>query len=411
MSEFVAYQDIECVFPMSGQYGRAPRVLYYSLLLFVVILRRQDWLTAGAAAACLTFGGSAAIHALILVPTLSLGQTSTPDGNAILPNSSTVKVAAVATDLDSDVTLAIVGTGFLIVVPMALWSARFRLAGAVAILVLWISLISIGMVACITNLFAIDGSSTGPLRQFCFCSIGYNDTLPFSTSSTSLLKSSWNETVWTYFEGLGPSLNGCYYPCLSGTGFLRQPGDAKVVEFLNIEPPDALYWGLEIISAIIYGCVPLSIFFCIIILVLRFRGYRFMDWSFESYERSGLKRKLAHINIWVVNVYAMILMYFIFPVFLIWAEWIIYYDLQSESMQLIGQWAPLVGAGLAFIAAIVGKYWHRAARLWRSFWRRRTTVKTCSLDEDFLGSFRNVWSYDSSTAWSQTVFTNFGGLE
>jgi hypothetical protein len=178
MTNFTTYQDVECVYPMSGQYGRAPRALYYSLLLFVVVFRRQNWLTAGAAAYCLTFGGSAAIHALILAPVLSLGTTTVPAGIVQLPNFAKIKVHALATDLDSDATLAIVGTGFLIVIPMAVWSAQFRLSGAVPILVLWIFLMFVGMVCCITNLYAIDGSPTGPLRQYRFCSPNYNDTMP-----------------------------------------------------------------------------------------------------------------------------------------------------------------------------------------------------------------------------------------
>lgn len=66
MANFTVYEDIECIYPISGQYGNAPRALYYFLLLFVVLFRRKDWLTAGAAGFCLTSGGSAAIHAILL---------------------------------------------------------------------------------------------------------------------------------------------------------------------------------------------------------------------------------------------------------------------------------------------------------------------------------------------------------
>jgi hypothetical protein len=183
MVEFIAYQDVECVYPMSSQYGRAPRVLYYALLLFVVVLCRQDWLTAGAAAACLTYGGSAAIHAMILATTTSLGRTSISQTAVQLPNATQVAVQALVIDLDSDGTLAIVGAGFLIVVPMAIWSAHFRHSGAVPILVLWIILISTGMLCYITNLYAIDTTASGPLRQFRFCSLASNDTFPISSSS------------------------------------------------------------------------------------------------------------------------------------------------------------------------------------------------------------------------------------
>ncbi len=295
MMNFTAYQDVECVYPMSGQYGRAPRGLYYALLVFVIVLRRQDWLTAGAAAACLTYGGSAAIHALILAPMLSLGTTAVTSGFVQLSNSTLVKVeAALVTDLDSDATLAIVGAGFLIVMPMAIWSGNFRHSGAIPILVMWILLMFIGMVCCIIVLYAVDGSSTGPLRQFRFCSLGYNDTLPFSGNSVNVVSNSWNETVWSYFSSQDPLSPACFYPCLNASELLRQPGDARVVEFLDINASKPEYWGIELISAIVYGCVPLSIVFSLALLMLRLRGHTSTGWDFDSTKVLNGKEKSAH---------------------------------------------------------------------------------------------------------------------
>jgi hypothetical protein len=391
MSNFTAYQDIECVYPMSGQYGRAPRALYYSLLLFVILFRRQDWLTAGAAAFCLTFGGSAAIHAMILAPILSLGKPPNGILNGIitLSNSTNVKITPLATDLDSDATLAVVGTGFLIVVPMALWSVQFRHSGAVPVLVLWICLMFVGMICCVTNLYAINGSASGPLRQFRFCSSGYNGSLPYSSSAAVPINDSWNDTVWTYFNTPG-SAPSCIYPCLSATEVLRQQGDVRAIQFLAIAPPNPLFWGLDIVSAVIFGCVPLTMFFTVLILILRLQGSR----SHSS------KSKIRTIGIWAVNVYGKILIPFVFGVFLVWAEWIIAYDVQSEEMQLVGQWAPLVGAGLVFVAAIVGKYWPRFSRLWVRFWVRRTELSDVGLKEGILESVSVAW-WSRDKAWTQ----------
>jgi len=186
MADFVHFKDVECVFPMSSQYGRAPRALYYALLIFAIGLKGQNWLTAGAAAACLTYGGSAAIHALILAPIPSLGKPPVPHGTVQLPNSTLLDITPLAIDLDSDATLAIVGTGFLIIIPMALWSERFRHSGAVPILVLWILLMFVGMISCMVNTYVINGSSSGPLLQSRFCSPGYNNTYPFSGNPTLL---------------------------------------------------------------------------------------------------------------------------------------------------------------------------------------------------------------------------------
>lgn len=412
MTDFVAHHDIGCVFPMSGQYGIAPRALYYALLLFVAILQNQDWLTAGAAAACLTFGGSAAIHALILAPIFSLGHTGVSDGNVQLQNGTLITIVALANDLDTDATLAIVGTGFLIVVPMALWSARFKVSGAVPILVLWIILMSISMVASMANLYAIDRSTSGPLKQFRFCSPGFNETFPVNSNNINVVHQSWNDTVWTYFDSLHGSQGGCYYPCLGATNLLRNPGDAEVLSFLDITSPDlsqrsvSLYFILQVVSAIVYSCVPLSILFCLVILILRLRGQNLTNSNIDIPEKSFVHRALMFTT-WSVNVYAKILIWVIFPVFLCWAEWTMYYDPQSEAMQLVGQWAPLVGAGLAFIAAIVGKYFGPMRRFSLNFWQRRDVVRINGPKESIWDSSKDVWNYDTSTAWSRVGSANY----
>jgi hypothetical protein len=67
---------------------------------------------------------------------------------------------------------------------MALWSAQFRHSGAVPILVLWIILIFVGMICSMAVLYGVNGSGTGPLLQYRFCTPGYDDTLPFSGNPT-----------------------------------------------------------------------------------------------------------------------------------------------------------------------------------------------------------------------------------
>jgi hypothetical protein len=269
----------------------------------------------------------------------------------------------------------------------------------------------LGMVCCMVNLYAVNGSSTGPLRQFRFCSSGYNDSLSYSENPINIVEYSWNDTVRSSFENQGPSNPSCICPCLNAMGLLRQPGDLRAIEFLNIQPPSPLYWGLNVVSAIIYGCIPLSILFCFTILLLRLRGHKSTRWGFNMIQMSEWKTKFPHFTLWAINIYGKILTPFVFVVFLVWVEWVITYDLQSEPMQLVGQWAPLVGAALVLIAAVVGRYWFEVAKLWR-----RATVRSCLIDESIWGSFKYVWNrsqdYNSKSLWNQVgvvYFQNFDG--
>lgn len=61
--------EVICVYPISGQYGLIPRLLFYALLIFAVLARRQSWLVVGAVASALTYSGTAAIHAVVLAAT------------------------------------------------------------------------------------------------------------------------------------------------------------------------------------------------------------------------------------------------------------------------------------------------------------------------------------------------------
>lgn len=88
----------------------------------------------------------------------------------------------------------------------------------------------------------------------------------------------------------------------------------------------------------------------------------------------------------------MILTPFVFVVFLVWVEWVFSYDLQSESMQLMGEWAPLVGAGLVLIAAVVGRYWPKLSKMLSTVRRRRDTVENHHMNESFWESLKYVWN-------------------
>lgn len=58
---------LPCAYPISGQYGFLPRLLYYVLLLFSFILRKHEWLSGGALAGAMAYSFSACVHAFALL--------------------------------------------------------------------------------------------------------------------------------------------------------------------------------------------------------------------------------------------------------------------------------------------------------------------------------------------------------
>ena len=57
----------ECIYPISGQYGFLPRLIYYLLLIFSLILRKHFWLSTAALGAAMTYAATASVHAFALL--------------------------------------------------------------------------------------------------------------------------------------------------------------------------------------------------------------------------------------------------------------------------------------------------------------------------------------------------------
>lgn len=56
-----------CIYPISGQYGFLPRLIYYLLLIFSLILRKHLWLSTAALGAAMTYAATASVHAFALL--------------------------------------------------------------------------------------------------------------------------------------------------------------------------------------------------------------------------------------------------------------------------------------------------------------------------------------------------------
>ena len=159
---------------------------------------------------------------------------------------------------------------------------------------------------------------------------------------------------------------------------------------------------MYILEIIIWICVPLTIIFSVTILVLRLRGHNSTS-SYISLHSPfhSLKDKALGFLMRALSIYGKVFIPVVFAVFLIFVEWIIWTDLQSEEMQLIGQWAPLVGVGLVLVAAFVGKYWPRGERLLLRIRERREVVKRSGMKEGVSESLIRVWKErNERSTWS-----------
>lgn len=412
MVDFTAYQDVQCVYPISGQYGTLPRALYYALLLFVVLFKRQDWLTAGAAAYCFTFSGSAVIHAFILCQISLLGYSGVSWSFVQLANLKSISFELGVYDLDIHGTFAIIGAGCLVIAPMALWSPQFRHPAAYPNLILWIFFMYVGL----GTSFIMVTRNDQNYQDYRFCSPGYKDAGFQKIDSSIILSSTWNETIWSYFEALSPDTQHCLYPCLYTNTILHQPGDAQ------IRSSPRSFNVLAVASAMI-----LNFFFSVWAVTtpiyrplyepVRLQSHKSTVLWFKSWisERKTsnivVKQCVRHYLMVALVFYSKIISPILFVLFLVFIERIVYFDPQSESMQLVGQWAPLAGIGFAFFGVVVGKYTPIYVERRRRYLKRRAMKKSGALEESRFVSWREARvAKQARSAWGRadTVWVQGG---
>ena len=140
-------------------------------------------------------------------------------------------------DYDSAPVLAIVGTAFLMVLSMQMWSNTSKKSDAKAVIFLWSGLLFSGSICALINAASFAGYSTSAIPQLRFCPPNLNDTLPLNSGSTNDLDARqhamdpyfWNRTVWATFQNSsGRNSNACLYPCFSSSWPLKDQTEILV---------------------------------------------------------------------------------------------------------------------------------------------------------------------------------------
>ena len=402
-------QWIECSYPISANYERTPRYIFYALALFTVLMRKSAWIGTAALGSVMAYSATAAVHAIILVAlrtklvtadlldymvVLAEGNTiyGSDDGTA---NELWLPVLPMAWDNDGDPVLAIVGTAFLILLPMAAWSSTFNRSKAQAVIFLWSGLLLIGTICALINAAYVDLWAFPQLR---FCPLDMNDSLPLTNSGSNIAGADWfmrddpyywNATVQEIFQNDSLFITGrpntCLYPCFATQWPLREPTEIVALSGNTGAVGDSQI-GWDLFFAV-YAVVSASGFSGLTVLAIGVAGRlpkgissRTREWlvwvtihfgsllnfSKRITKASRLdrvltkKRMLAfwHCYVHVVQFYVR----FISPLgllfFVAWAEWYMWTnDPQGETFRHVGQWGSLVAALLVAFGALVSHYW------------------------------------------------------
>ncbi|KAL2827395.1 hypothetical protein BDW59DRAFT_179154 [Aspergillus cavernicola] len=163
--------DVLCVYPLSGVYTPLQRILFYVLMVFGVLGRRQRWLVAGALASAMTYCGAAAIHSFILI----------------------AKARSSSVDLDIYAVFAVTSTSIMLAAPLLAWSTTLQTAEREVrmIILLWTLLTAVGAVLATAAIY-IRGGVESPT---CFTS--FED---ISSAASTLQAASGNCTYVCFSE-------------------------------------------------------------------------------------------------------------------------------------------------------------------------------------------------------------------
>lgn len=381
----------------------------------------------------MTYSATAAVHAVVLVvirtkmipdyvlnkwfTILVAGTTRSGINDGLEFDPLWLPIVPMAWDNDGDPVLAVVGTAFLALLPMQLWSSTFKTSDAKTVLFLWSALLFVGTVAALINTVYVDLWAFPQLR---FCPVGLNDTFPFTNSRPSISdvhldqidEYFWNRTVNDYFRSPHGQLNGaCIHPCFASSWPLRDASEITVLsQNIGANADSNTGWWLLIA---VYAVVCSSCISSLTVFAIDISSQpqnRFSTWSHRMYDvalgflqppyesikraickpllragilspqrnnhapsdlrskkwfvyiRSRMHRQQKFLSsarrfyVRVVSFYARLISPLALLFFVVWSEWYIWVDDPGEeSFKHIGQWGALVAAGIIGLAAVVAK--------------------------------------------------------
>jgi len=134
--------DIPCSYPLSGQYDRLQRSLFYGTLIVALLFRRNGMIAIAALGVAMTYSALAAVHLFVLLTWYGWG---TPSGE-IAPYGWDSNSSQLYGDIDYFGILPVLTATAVMLTPILTWSSTIRTHKARAVMIYWALLIFAAMV-------------------------------------------------------------------------------------------------------------------------------------------------------------------------------------------------------------------------------------------------------------------------
>ncbi|CAF9943815.1 MAG: hypothetical protein ALECFALPRED_001399 [Alectoria fallacina] len=349
----------KCIYAISGQYGFLPRLIYYLLLIFSLILRKQFWLSTAALGTAMTYAATASVHAFAL---LLRYRYHTPT----LKNLDWIYLPPKELgDIDLQAIFPILVAGSIMLTPILLFSTTVREHEAHSVIIFWGVLVYCAMVPT----FAIVIKGVVPsviLSQLSTCALDVAKGCTFENLSVT------NNGVSLNLYNRCNCTDTCGAFDLPHTPLRHNQGASALLisDTIDILTGSKLVIGLFVANSMfllwITGQGILGL------IQNQWDQVTVRNWAFRTFAGSTPKRdrttfgsKLRYyFGKTVAGYYFLIVIAvaficpFVFVSSVIINEIITWSWPVSESEDAVGQWSTWVSACFVIIAAIIQKYHH-----------------------------------------------------
>ncbi|OQE36183.1 hypothetical protein PENCOP_c012G06403 [Penicillium coprophilum] len=306
-----------CAWPVSGQYGPGTRILYYVLVVACVVARKVEWIRTACLSAALIFPAVAAFHGIVLATLHTNG----------------------AVDMDIYGAFQLCAIGILTApITVRLSKTYFQDPGR-GVIFLWTALLLAGLVSLTVEFMRVD-ATTCP------------DSDPASIS-------------WATSGGVFTYGSNCSMTCTPENGPVS-PLRREAADNIYVVPiPDEL--SVNATALIAVGCCVPAILSLVSMLfkILDDNWKKFSngkrrqksDEPIEATSQAIIKpstRTYQKIRYWGSLIEILIFSAFVLAI-LVKGEmnfWSAQMKYQTEPMQSVGQWAPVVGTALAILGSV-----------------------------------------------------------
>lgn len=371
--------DILCSYPLSGQYDRLQRFLFYGTLITALLFRRNGLIAIAAIGVAMTYSALSAVHLFVLLSWYGWTSGSSGENSTYIGNSDS---SILYGDIDFYGIYPVLTSTAVMLTPILIWSSTIRTHEARVVMIYWALLIFAATIPTI-YLWINPNWSLNVIDSIAYCT-GTGDECSWSNLEDNMNTETYQSCNCADFCGLlSPTA-----PLRKGTNMVAYIGlsisentvskgynaIAKTYEFIYIIWIVALAQG--VLSLLSIQSSPMQLRNTIFkifnadtatIVKFFFRGERrkrilqrlhMKDATTASnptiYRKIRLHfAKLSATAYLVITVLGAVVYPAAFIVTVVLNELIVDQYPVSEDSGAVGAWSPFVGAGLVIIASIL----------------------------------------------------------